>query len=57
MLAGPWRFPQRSSWCPLKYEIAARERQHLVYWENVYLQDVIARGTPGDFLNGPLGAR
>ncbi len=39
---------------PLKYEIAARERQHLVYWEDDYLQDVDARGTPGDFFNGQL---
>jgi hypothetical protein len=36
---------------PLKKETAARERQHLVYSEEDFLQDVDARGTPGDFFN------
>jgi uncharacterized membrane protein YeaQ/YmgE (transglycosylase-associated protein family) len=38
----------------LKYEIASRERQNLVYWEDDYLQDVDARGPPDDFFNGQL---
>jgi hypothetical protein len=39
---------------PVKYEIAAREHQCLVSWKVGYLQDVDARGTPGDFFNGRL---
>jgi hypothetical protein len=39
---------------PLKDEIAAREHQHLVSWKVDYLQDVDARGAPGDFFNGQL---
>jgi hypothetical protein len=34
-----------SSKSPLKYEIAARQPQHLVYREDDYLQDVDAGGT------------
>jgi hypothetical protein len=39
---------------PLKYEIAARGHLHLVSRKVDQLQDVDARGAPGDLFNGHL---